>query len=352
MKHYLLKFNFIVTIVMVTSLVFGCTKSDNKDKKNQNNILALAILASSGYADGELKFSASFNDKKLECGDEKYKMPTSNEEVQLRDFRFFVESVNFVKPDGSKLPLKMKKVDYWQLVEGETQLALIDFSEGPHGNHVHGKCIGTSDTEDTRTVIEGSIPQGSFSSVEVKIGVPEKWNHIDRDQQPSTSPLKSGTGLPWAWQAGYKFIRLELESASTTKRLLLHLGSTNCSGDPTIPFGQAGAVTCKNPYKPTLVLKPQGGFDPFKDTIDINTDEFFKGNGGVPASAFSSTTPLSCMPIGSGGGQNGTPATCGPILKNLGLVPGTQAGFSSSLVTEDGVGKVNLETQQPILRKK
>lgn len=350
---------FLYKILVLNAIVLLTSHCNQKsDDSNENLILGLVAgrqlgIQQASTFQGNLKFNAIFDGRPIACGEQIYTMP-GGQEVHIRDFRFFIQDIQFVRPSGKKVRFQMNSVDNWQITDSSgDQLALIDFTTVGKG-----RCVGTSDTPETRTIISGRIPNERFESVEITIGVPNRWNHIDPTQQPATSPLKSATGLTWNWLAGYKFIRLELEGTAAiaaNRRLLLHLGSTNCNGDINIPFGQPGSVSCKNPYRPTLVLKPEGGFNPAVDTILIDVDEFFRGNGGVPLTSYdpnaATPVPLSCMPIGNGAGLNGNPTTCGPILRNLGLKPGTQAGFNNILVNEENVGTINLETQQPILRK-
>jgi uncharacterized repeat protein (TIGR04052 family) len=330
---------------LIILFAIGCNPFATSEGNNENDILlGLALLSqqNSGLRQGSVNFDAKFDGKSIECGATTYTMP-GGQVVQMRDFRFFIQDVQFVRSNGSKVAMQMNQVNDWQLRDGNDQLALLDFTTVGSG-----KCVGTSDDINVRKQIDGLIPDETFQSVEITIGVPEKWNHVNFNLQPSNSPLRGATGLTWSWLAGYKFIRLELTINNTNMQF--HLGSTNCTGDISIPQGQEGSVKCANPYKPTLVLRPDGGFNPTKDTINIDVDEFFRGNGGVPTSAYADGTALSCMPIGNGSGSGGTSTTCGPILKNLGLVPGNIAGFGSGINSEIGVGTVNLETQQSILR--
>lgn len=315
--------------------------SNKKDDSTRNTFLALFALSQLPQQ-GEIKFNAILNSKAVECGDTTYTLP-GTQVVQIRDFRFFVQDIRLVGFDGSKSSVSFNQVDNFQYLEGSNQVALLDFTKVGSG-----KCTGTSDDALTNTKIAGLMKKGTFKGLEIDIGVPQAFNHRDSTKQASTNPLKSATGLTWAWTTGYKFMRIELTATSTN--FVLHLGSTNCSGDQTIEFGKTGAVSCANSYRPTIVIEPTGGFNPDTDTITIDADELFRGNGGVPSSAYASGTALSCMPIGNGSGNNGTSATCGPILKNLGLKPGSQAGFSSSLVSESGVGTVDLTTQQGIFK--
>jgi len=333
---------FLIVILFNQCSMLG--SNDKKDETTRNNFLALFYLSQLPQLpqQGEIKFNAILNNKAVECGDTTYTLP-GGQTVQMRDFRFFVQDIRLVNYDGSKTGVSFNQVDNYQYVEGSNQVGLLDFTKVGSG-----RCTGTSDDASTNTKIAGSFKKGVYKGLEIDIGVPGAFNHRDSTKQASTNPLKSGTGLTWAWTTGYKFVRFELTATATN--FVLHLGSTNCSGDSNIEFGNTGAVSCSNSYRPTIVIEPNGGFNPDTDTITIDADEFFKGNGGVPTSSYTSGTALSCMPIGNGSGNNGNASTCGPILKNLGLKPGSQAGFSSSLVSETGVGTVDLTTQQPIFK--
>lgn len=334
---------FLIITIITSILAIGC-KKEKDDSKQRNLLLGAVVLANQTPSVESLNFKAILNNHEVECGSHTYTLP-GTQVVQIKDFRFFVEDIQFVRADGSKVPFKFTNVDEYQAVEGDKQVALLDFVATPQGGS--GACTGNSDNDKTHRTIKGTAPGGTYKGVEITIGVPQSMNHQDPSQRPATHPLRSGTGLQWNWQAGYKFMKIELAISNngtpTNDIFRLHLGSTNCTG--TVPN-----VTCANSYRPTLVLEPNGGFDPAKDVIVFDGDELFKQNGGVPTSAFGTGTSLSCMPIGNGAGTGGTPVTCGPILKNLGLNPGTQAGFSNTLVTETGVGTVNPITRQPILK--
>jgi len=332
---------FLAGLVILT-LQF-CNPFAAKDDSGENNtLLGLAWLASQPReVPGEINFRAILNNKDVECGSTTYTLP-GTQTVQMRDLRFFIQEARLIQFDGSKRKVTITPRDNFQIVDGENTVSLLDFTRVGSG-----RCTGTSDDANTNTKITGNFPKGNYKGIEFDIGVPPKLNHIDPSQQASTSPLKSATGLTWNWQAGYKFIRFELTATGgTNQNFVLHLGSTNCTGDIN-----AGTVTCANSYRPTIVVEPSGGFNPDTDTITMDLDEIFRGNGGVPTGAYADGTALSCMPIGNGAGNNGTPTTCGPILRNLGLVPGTVAGFSAALAGADsGKGTVNLATQQPIFK--
>jgi uncharacterized repeat protein (TIGR04052 family) len=319
-------------------LIISFCQPKKDDTSTRNLLFGLTALSQQTNVN-TLNFRSVMDNQELECGTRKYKMP-KGQEVFIRDFRLFVEDIQFVRSDGVKVSFQMDNVDKYQIARLGKQLGLLDFTKLGDG-----ACNGTSDDVTTHTSLKGAVPSGVYKQVELTVGVPSNWNHLDPTAEPSSSPLRAGTGLTWNWTTGYKFARFEFNLASDqTKRLVVHIGSTNCTGS-------APDVNCANSYRPNLVLEPQGGFDPSKDTIVFVVDELFsEENGGIPESAFGANSSLSCMPIGNGTGTGGTPETCGPILKNLGLNPGAQAGFGSNLVTESGVGTVNPNTRRPILK--
>lgn len=331
------KLNLISLAVLLGLSIFSFQScNQNKGNSDDNNLL-IGLFALAGQSvPGKIKFKATLNSKDVECGSTTYTLP-GGQVVQMRDLRLFIQEVRLILNDGSKRKVTITPKDNFQIVEGENAVALLDFTKVGSG-----KCTGTSDDGETNTLISANFPKGNYKGIEFDIGVPPKLNHIDPSQQSSKSPLKSATGLTWSWLSGYKFIRFELTANATN--FLLHLGSTNCTGDIN-----AGTVTCANSYRPTIVIEPTGGFNPDSDTITMDLDEIFRGNGGVPTSAYADGTVLQCMPIGNAGsGANGNPTTCGPILKNLGLVPGTVGGAAAA--ADSGKGTVNLETLQPIFK--
>lgn len=344
-----------VVIAAALSLTLFVTLScetvfPTSQNENNTDLAVLSALAGhftespSPHPVGTIRFSAELDGREITCGSQVYNLP-SGQSVQIRDFRFFVQDIQLIRNDGTKIVVAMENVDQYQIREGSHQVALLDFSRVGQG-----KCTGTSDNDSVWKQITARFPQENYKGFEITIGVPGALNHRDFSQQPATSPLRAATGMTWSWLAGYKFLRVELESSTATTRMVVHLGSTNCTGDTSIAFGNPGGVSCANPYRATYRIEPTGGYNPNTDTITVDASELFRGNGGVPTAAFQNGTDLSCMPIGNGTGTGGTPATCGPILKNLGIVPGTQAGFGSSLVTETNVGTVDTSTQQPFFK--
>lgn len=335
----------LFTYILAIFMTFNCGNllpKKNNDSKNQNLLLGAVALSQSSFPNIEkLYFKAILDKHEIDCGSHTYTLPQS-QVVQVKDFRLFIEDIQFIKSDGTKIPFIFNNVEMYQIRQNEKQAAMLDFTKVGSG-----ACTQTSDNDTVHTAIQGNAPGGIYKGVEITVGVPKELNHQDPSAQSSSSPLRAGTGMTWSWQAGYKFAKIEFAISNngtpTNDIFRLHLGSTNCTGT-------APNVNCANSYRAKLVVEPNGGFNTANDTLVIDVDELFKGNGGVPTSAFGTGVSLSCMPIGNGSGTGGTPQTCGPILKNLGISPGSQAGFGSNLVTETGVGTINETTRQPILK--
>ena len=192
--------------------------NSKKEDKTTNNLLTLFALTQIPQQ-GEIKFNAILNSKSVECGDTTYTLP-GGQVVQMRDFRFFIQAARLINYDGTKSAITFNSVDNFQYTEGANQVALLDFTKVGSG-----KCIGTSDDDKTNTKISGSYQKGNFKGIELDIGVPGAFNHRDSSKQLSTNPLRSATGLTWAWTTGYKFMRIELTATYTN--FVLHLGSTN-----------------------------------------------------------------------------------------------------------------------------
>ena len=98
---------------------------------------------------------------------------TTDSTVRMTDFRFYVSNVRLTKADGSAVPLTLKQDGLWQLDD----VALIDFEDAT------GAC--SNGTPQTRTIIEGTAPAGSYTGVTFDLGLPFDKNHRDPAVQPS-----------------------------------------------------------------------------------------------------------------------------------------------------------------------
>lgn len=211
------------------------------------------------------------------------------------DFRFYVHDVQLVpEGGGAPVPLALDQDGTWQ----HQGVALLDFE------NAMGTCAnGTAATNDR---VRGRVtaPAGTrWAGVRFKIGLPSSLNH----QNPATSPspLNLST-LFWAWQSGYKFARID--GRSGTNAFNIHLGSTGCTGDPTM-----GMVTCTEGNRPETVLM---NFDPARNAVVadlarlVATTDVSRNIDGAPG-CMSGLTDAECRTIlpAFGISMNGAPAT-------------------------------------------
>jgi uncharacterized repeat protein (TIGR04052 family) len=273
--------------------VFGCVA------------LTLALVPSAAaQTAGEplrVRFAATVGGASVACGTKYDDIGTSKSTISLVDLRFYISNLRLLKADGSEQPVALTQDGLWQLDD----VALLDFENGT------GPCA--NGTEQTRDVVEGQVPAGRYVGVRFDLGLPFDKNHREPTLQPS--PLNLSRRF-WSWNAGYKFMRMDIRSTGQPKGWMLHLGSTGCtpSDTPTtVP------VSCTRPNIATIDLP---AFDPSTDTIELDIKRLL-ATSDVDANTVK--TPIGCM-------SGLTDPECAPLLSQFGLVatdgrPGTQSVF-------------------------
>jgi uncharacterized repeat protein (TIGR04052 family) len=224
---------------------------------------------------------------------------TTASTVRMTDFRFFVSNVRLTKADGTTVPLALKQDGLWQVDD----VALIDFEDAT------GSC--TNGTTPTRTVIEGTAPSGTYTGVTFDLGLPFDKNHRDPAVQPSPLNL---TRLFWSWNAGYKFMRLDMRTTGMPQGWVIHLGSTGCDGATATVSPKA----CRQPNLATIALK---NLNLATDVIELDVKTLLAGSNVDKNEA----QALGCM-------SGPADPECGPLFTQLGLAfgtatPATQAVF-------------------------
>jgi uncharacterized repeat protein (TIGR04052 family) len=161
-----------------------------------------------------------------------------------------------------------------------------------------GACI--NGTELTRDVIEGTVPAGAYTGLRFDLGLPFEKNHRDPTLQPSPLNLSR---MFWSWNAGYKFLRMDLRTTAQPKGWTLHLGSTGCAptGKPTIV-----PESCKHPNIVTVDLP---GFNAARDIVEFDAAALLAGSD---VDTNTPQTAAGCM-----SGQ--TDPECGPLFEQFGL---------------------------------
>ncbi|MCW5734960.1 MAG: metallo-mystery pair system four-Cys motif protein [Enhydrobacter sp.] len=259
-----------------------------------------------------IRFAAMVGDQPYACGKTYDGIGATASTVTPSDFRFYVSDVQLLAKDGQAVPLALEQDGRWQYAN----VALLDFED-----HT-GPCL--TGTHETRGVVVGTAPAGTYHGLRFTVGVPFALNHGDSTIAPSPLNL---TSLFWNWQAGYKFLRIDLATVGRPQTIqpgdaprfgdragshrlgfAIHLGSTMCaSSGPTVAPG-----ACANPNRPTVELT---GFDPAKSVVIADLKALLEG---VNVDVNQADSPAGCMSTPSDG-------DCNPLLGNLGIGPGGTA---------------------------
>ncbi len=243
-------------------------------------------------------FRGMVNDAPFNCATTFAGVGRSRANVRISDFRMYVHDVTLVDASGARVPVTLDVAEPWQ----DGQVAMLDFEDAT------GAC--SNGTPDVRHQLSGTIPesaQGSWQRLEFTLGVPFERNHGDPTVQPS--PL-SQTRLFWSWNAGYKFMRVDMRATpadsatAAPKSWVIHLGSTGCT-----PSGGASVVptTCANPNRARIALD---AINPLRDTITVDLGALLADSDLL---VNTEKTAAGCM-------SAGTDPDCGPLFGSLGLV--------------------------------
>lgn len=236
-----------------------------------------------------VRFAGVVGDRPFSCGTSYDGIGTTASTIQAADFRFYVSHVRLLRAGGDAVDVALTQDGRWQVDD----VALIDFEDRT------GAC--SNGTEPTRTVIEGMVPAGDYTGVAFDLGLPFDRNHRDPASQPSPLNLSR---LFWSWNAGYKFLRLDLRTTGMPQGWVVHLGSTGCDAATATSEPRA----CR---QPNLVPVSLPGFDPARDVIEFDIQALLSGNNVDVNQA----QALGCM-----SGQ--ADPECVPLFTQLGLAIG------------------------------
>lgn len=259
----------------------------------------LALSASpAAVAEGtrplRLRFEGVVGDPPFHCGESYAGIGTTQSAITVSDFRFYVSRLRLLRADGTEVRVTLTADELWQ----HDDVALVDFEDGTKS------CA--NGTPDTRGFIDGQVTVGTYVGVRFDLGIPFDKNHRDPTLQPSPLNL---TRMFWNWNAGYKFLRIDLRSTGQPKGWSIHLGSTGCTpreGPTSVP------TTCKAPNRLTVTL-PE--FDIERDVVRFDLKSLL-ADSDVDA-AFGETGP-GCM-------SGAADPECGPLFSRFGLPHGSAA---------------------------
>lgn len=245
-----------------------------------------------GPIDVTINFSAMINNQAFTCGTQYSGVGTAASTIEMTDFRFYVHDVRLITSAGTETALELEQDGRWQ----HEDLALLDFEDGT------GAC--SNGTSPMNTSVRGQVAAGDYTGLRFRLGVPFDLNHLDAASAP---PPLDISRLFWNWNAGYKFVRMDLRRPDALEGEAagwnVHLGSTGCSpsGNRTAP-----ATSCVNEHRPEIEL---AGFDHAANTVVADYGRLLAG------SDVTVNTPETASGCQAFPGD----ADCPPVMNRLGL---------------------------------
>lgn len=271
----------------------------------QRTLSLLLVLAATMFAVGcdddddagtrsvQIVFDARIGNQSVSCGNTYVGVGAMNNQIRLRDLRFFVSEVRLLSSQGLAVPVTLDEDGLWQ---GQG-VALLDFEDGS------ADC-SDSGNPNVNFAIRGTVPDDrEYNGIEFTLGIPDDLNHQDSATAPPPFNIPS---MWWNWRGGYKFIRIDVETdqAAPNNVWNAHLGSTGCtSPSPQDP----PSSPCTRPNRPTYSF---GVFDPEADTVVLDLGMMYNT---VDLTADTMGTPSGCM------SNPAEPNDCDQLFSNLGL---------------------------------
>lgn len=221
-------------------------------------LLVLAGCAVPPTETVSIAFSLESGGQPVACG---WPVPGLPKAASLTDARLYLHDVALVDASGRTVPVALTP-SAWQ----RDGIVLLDFEDAT------GTCRGNPATN---TAVQGTVPAGRYVGLAFTIGVPSPQNHTSPTAEAAPLDL---VAMGWTWQAGRKFVKIELDPEGGVVRKAgkpmatwnLHLGSTGCSGDPV----KGETVTCATPNR-VAVRFP--AFSAARDRVVIDLATLFDG---------------------------------------------------------------------------
>jgi uncharacterized repeat protein (TIGR04052 family) len=243
-----------------------------------------------------LRFEARVGDVPFACGQRLKELGTSQADAEPMDLRLYVHDVRLLRNGSEAAPLALTADDAWQ----SDSVALLDFEDAS------GRCSGG--TQETNREIRGTAPSGDYTGVALRVGVPAAQNHLDLSL--AAAPLNL-PAMYWSWQGGYKYLKAELATATSSDGYLLHLGAQACGGSPA-----TGVFNCQADNVAEITLMGD-----LLQPIALDVAQLFADVDLLSRPDMQTDIVPGCM------SSPGDPE-CAPLLATLGLPAGEQKVFS------------------------
>lgn len=245
----------------------------------------------------ELPFKAKVGSQDFACG-QTFQLGTPATQYKPRDLRLYVHDVTLTTAGGVDERFVLETNAFQR-----NGLALLDF-ENKAGDCANG-------TEETHTVLKGSVIDKTFATVSFTLGVPFEENH--QDAAAAAAPLNS-TAMFWNWNGGYKFLKADGLTTGLPNGHNMHLGSTGCVAGST----PNSVASCANANRVRVTLP----FDA-KKKIVLDLAKLFEG---VNLDTNVAMTAPGCM-------STATDTDCALIFQHLGLPFGAAAAQPQTFFT-------------------
>ncbi len=223
----------------------------------------------------EITFALVQNGKDVGCGAPLAGLGTGLSAGKLQDARLYVHAPALIDTAGKRVPIELEQSD-WQY----SDLALLDFKDARGGN---APCSEKAPAKNV-TII-GATPKGTYVGLEFAVGVPVEaevggktvsLNHSSTETAPAPLDIAA---MSWSWQAGRKFLNIEVTPASPiakadggkARTFMVHLGSTGCTGNPAT--GEIVTCTRQNRFRVRLAA-----FDARKDRVTLDLARLLEGS--------------------------------------------------------------------------
>lgn len=248
MKHLIYSIFAALTALILSACGGG---SSDSSKVDTSKIKTQSI---------SINFDAVANGVSVDCDSELTGLGTAGTDAQLRDFRFYIHDIQLITDHDRTLAITLDD-NIWQ----SNGAVLLDFQ------NKGDSCSGDDKQTNSSVIGEVAIEDGeSIVDLRFTLGLPTSLNH----QNPTTAPSPMNiSSLTWGWQAGYKFMRVDVAPTGGVTRPSdgtfnnstwnMHLGSTDCSGNPQL----GETVSCGFENRPVIELT---GFDPDSDTVLVD----------------------------------------------------------------------------------